>query len=132
MHEKDISNRPLRRRMGLPGAPPARSQSYRPPSALPLTRDHQRRLLRGKERLFVALAPPRLPSLAQRLPLLQAVPPGWHLGEDARRVARAGQGPSRKESSAQSATIVDSQSVKTTVVGAKERGYDERGYDGGK
>jgi len=41
----------------------------------------------GEERLFVALASPRLPSLAQRLPLLQAVALGWELGEDARCAA---------------------------------------------
>jgi putative transposase len=48
----------------------------------------------------VALAPPRLPALAQRLLLFQGVPPGWHLGEDAH------------------------QSVKSTGVGGEERGYD--------
>src|ERR687889_1321367 len=97
MHETNISNRPIRRRMGLPGTPPPRSQSYRTPSGIPLTRDPRRHLLRPKERLFVALACPRFPALAQRLPLLQAVPLGWDLGEDALSPLRAGESSPREE-----------------------------------
>src|SRR5215212_882721 len=90
MHENNISNRPHRCRMELHRAPPSRSQSHRTSSSVPLARDPQRYLLRPKERLFVALGSSRLPTLAQRLPLLQAVPLGWNLGEDARRAAPAG------------------------------------------
>src|SRR5919107_3089700 len=97
MHENDISNRPMRCRMEFPGAPPSRSQSYRTPSSVPLARDYRRHLLRGEERLFVALASPRFPALAQRLPLLQAVPLGWDLGEDALSPQRAGEGSPREE-----------------------------------
>ena len=46
------------------------------------------------------------------------------MGEDALSPAREGSSPSEEEPSAQSAAIVDSQSVKTTGVGGKERGYD--------
>jgi putative transposase len=72
----------------------------------------------------VALASPRPPTLAQRLPLLQRVPLGWHLGEDACCPARAAEDSSQQESSAQRRHRRDSQSVKTTGVGGEQRGYD--------
>jgi hypothetical protein len=68
----------------------------------------------------------RLPTLEDRLPLLQSLAYERHLGEDARRPTRA-RTCSRQENPQPSAAIVDSQSVKTTGVG-----WEERGYYGGK
>src|SRR5688572_18430443 len=63
-------------------------------SHLPATKGHGRprthslreilnaHLLSPKERLPVALAPPRLPSMAHRLPLLQKMAHRRHLGKD--------------------------------------------------
>ena len=53
------------------------------------------------QRLRLAAAAPRLPAVEDRLPLLPRLAPGRHLGEDARRPARAGQGASGAEPAAQ-------------------------------
>src|SRR5215203_4817368 len=65
----------------------------------------------------------RFPSLEDRPPLLQDLAHRWHLAEDALSPTQAGAGAPKEEPSA-SAAIVDSQSIKTTGVGGKERGYD--------
>ena len=65
------------------------------------------------------------PSLAQRLPLLQAVPLGRHLGETSRRPARASEGSPETGPSAQ-------RWHRRQPVGEDDRGAEQRGYDGAK
>jgi hypothetical protein len=64
----------------------------------------------------VALASPRLSALAQRLPLLQAVPPEWDLWERMHSALRERVRVRLERDPQPSAGIVDSPSVKTTGV----------------
>src|SRR5687768_7748652 len=81
-YEKDIPDGPIRCRMELHRAPPARPQRTRTAQDPRPSRDPERRLLPPKERLPVAPAPARLPQVAHRLLVLQEMAHRWHLGED--------------------------------------------------
>jgi putative transposase len=59
-----------------------------------------------------------------RLPLLSRLALGWDLGEDAHSALRRRVRVHLKRNPQPSAAIVDSQSVKTTGVGGKERGIE--------
>jgi hypothetical protein len=120
-HEKSIPNRPLRRRMVLHRASPARPEDLRrTPQGTSPARDSRRRLLRAQERRHLAPLASRLPTLENRLPplLLPPLAPRdgtWErLHEEAlgrRSRVRLGRDPQPS-----GAGIVDSQSVKTTGV----------------
>src|SRR5215208_2161254 len=100
-HEKEIPDGSIRRRMELHRAPPARPQRIRTAQDPQPSRDPERRLLRPKERLPMAPAPPRFPSMAYRLLVLQEMAYRRYLGEGQPRPQRTPQGAPEKGPSAQ-------------------------------
>src|SRR5215208_506163 len=76
-HENALPNGSFRRRMELHRASSARSQRTWTAEDRRSSRGSERRLLRPKERLPVAPAPSRLPSMAYRLPLFQDLADRW-------------------------------------------------------
>jgi hypothetical protein len=87
--EQDIPERPVRGGMEASRTPPPGLQAARTAAeASQPTRLPQRRLLRPKERLPMAHAPPRLPSLEDGVPLLQSLAHRWHLAERLHRAIR--------------------------------------------
>jgi hypothetical protein len=92
-------------------APPKPTAVLAPPQPTP---DHRRHPLPLKERLPLAASYPRLPSMEERLPLLQSLASERALGEDALRSARAGEGALQRNPQP-SATIVDSQSLRSRL-----------------
>jgi hypothetical protein len=87
-HEKALPNGSIRRRMELHRTPHSRPQRTRTPQDPQSSRDPRGHLLPPKERLPVAPAPARLPPMAHRLPLLQAMAYRWYLREDQPSSAR--------------------------------------------
>src|SRR5215207_325247 len=82
MYEKSLPNGPFRRRMEIHRASHARPQRAWTTEDPQTSRDPQRHLLPPEERLPVAVASPRLPQMAHRLPLLQNLAHRRYLGED--------------------------------------------------
>src|SRR5215207_7945873 len=87
-HEKEILDGSIRRRMEPHRAPHARPQGIWTAEDSQSSRDPQCRLLPPEERLPMAALAPRLPQVANRLPLLQEMAHGRHLGSCQRRPPR--------------------------------------------
>src|SRR3712207_5120536 len=99
-YEKALPNGSIRRRMELHRASHAPSLGPRSPEDPYPPRDPRRHLLRLEERLPVAPTPPaRLSPMAHRLPLLQEMAHGRHLGEDQSDPPRTPTGSSPQEKS---------------------------------
>src|SRR5215212_2370341 len=111
--------------MELPRTSPARTQSYRTSQDACHPRNPERHLLRRSRWLRLEALAQRLPTLEDRLPLLPLLALGRDMGEDALRALRKRRVRVRLKRNPQpSAGIVDSQSIKTTGVGGKERAYE--------
>ena len=96
----------------------------RSPQASWLEGDPRRRLLRTQERLPLAVVAEGLPAVEDRLRLVQEVAHRRDVGAPERPSCASSCGVRLGRDPNPSAAIVDSQSVKTTGVGGKERGFD--------
>src|ERR671911_1139957 len=100
-YEKALPDGSFRRRMELHRASPSRTQGTWTTQDPRSSRDPKRRILSPKEWLSVAPAPPRLPSMAHRLPLLlQTMAHRRYLGKDQPGHPRTVAGPPEEESPA--------------------------------
>jgi putative transposase len=122
--EQKIPHGSVRRRMALHQPTSSRAHRTRTPQASRLKGDPRCRLLCAQERLSLAVAAEGLPSLEDRLRLVQEMAHRWHLGAlentELRELLRVRLGRDPNPSAA----IVDSQSVRTTGVGGTQRGFD--------
>ena len=97
-YEKELLHRPVRRRMGVPGASCPRPEQARTTEGPRRPRDPQRRLLRTQERLSLATLATRLPALGDCLLVVREVALGRHLRAAQRHATRTsahlfGEGP---------------------------------------
>jgi len=84
-----LYHRPLRWRMGYPGAAHPPGHTRRPAPQRGDAGDPQRHLLRAAQWVCLAPAAPRVSSLVHRVSLLPELAECWQLGADAHGAARA-------------------------------------------
>jgi hypothetical protein len=100
-YEKTLPDGSFRRRMEIHKASLARTQRLWTTQDPQPSRDPKRHLLPPKERVPVASAPSRFPSVAHRIPLLQTMAHRRNLGKDKPGYPRTPTGPLEKGSPAQ-------------------------------
>jgi transposase len=124
-YEKTLPDGSLRRPMELRRSPHARPQRNWTTQDPRSSRDPKRLLLPPRKRLpVVALASPRLPRVAHRLPLHFR---RWRIDGTWERINRATRQRLRVRLGRDlqpRVGVVDGQSVKTSAVGGEERGFD--------
>src|SRR5215211_6607022 len=92
-HEKELLNRSVRRRMGMSGAPCSHLQQAGTTEDSHHSRDPKGHLLHLEERLPLAAFAQRLPTLGERLLVVQEVAHRRNLRTAQRRATRAATGP---------------------------------------
>src|SRR5829696_8760978 len=94
--EQEIPHGSVRRRMALHRPASSRAHRTRTPQASRPEGDPERRLLRPKERLPLAVVAEGLPAVEDRLRLVQEVAHRWDVAAPERRAARAPATPARQ------------------------------------